>query len=282
MDLYPAIDLLDGRCVRLVQGDFERRTVYGDPVQTAVELAGAGAPWLHVVDLDAARTGQPVNRRIITDIVAAVAVPVQAGGGVRDESSAASLLDAGVVRVVLGTAAVEDPDLVERLAARYPGHVAAGVDHRGGKAGPGGRPGQSASWGEEPREAGPGGRPGQSASWGEEPREVSLRGWTEASGAGLLEVLGRLEDLGVAAVVVTDISRDGTLEGPDVAGLTAALAASTVDLIASGGVGSVDDLARLRRLDAGGRRLAGVIVGRAIHDGRLDLKEALAACAPSA
>ena len=244
MDLYPAVDLLDGRCVRLVQGDFERRTVYGDPVETAVELAGAGAPWLHVVDLDAAKTGQPVNRRIITDITGAVAVPVQAGGGVRDQSGAAALLDAGVARVVLGTAAVEDPDLVERLAARYPGQVAAGIDHRGG--------------------------------------EVSLRGWTRGSGAGLLELLGRLEDLGVAAVIVTDISRDGTLEGPDLAGLSAVLAASTVDLIASGGVASVDDLARLARLDADGRRLAGVIVGRAIHDGRLDLKEALAACAPSA
>jgi phosphoribosylformimino-5-aminoimidazole carboxamide ribotide isomerase len=243
MDLYPAVDLLDGRCVRLVQGDFERRTVYGDPVETAIDLAGSGAPWLHVVDLDAARTGHPVNRRIITDIAAAVEVPVQAGGGVRDDSGAAALLDGGVARVVLGTAAVEDADLVERLAARYPGRVAAGIDHRRG--------------------------------------EVSLRGWTQASGAGLLEVLGRLEDLGAAAVIVTDISRDGTLAGPDLAGLSAALAVSTVDLIASGGVGSVDDLARLARLDADGRRLAGVIVGRAIHDGRLDLKEALAACAPS-
>lgn len=243
MDLYPAVDLLDGRCVRLVQGDFERRTVYGDPVETAIDLAGSGAPWLHVVDLDAARTGHPVNRRIITDIAAAVEVPVQAGGGVRDDSGAAALLDGGVARVVLGTAAVEDADLVERLAARYPGRVAAGIDHRRG--------------------------------------EVSLRGWTQASGAGLLEVLGRLEDLGAAAVIVTDISRDGTLAGPDLAGLSAALAVSTVDLIASGGVGSLDDLARLARLDADGRRLAGVIVGRAIHDGRLDLKEALAACAPS-
>ena len=243
MDLYPAVDLLDGRCVRLVQGDFERRTVYGDPVETAIDLAGSGAPWLHVVDLDAARTGHPVNRRIITDIAAAVEVPVQAGGGVRDDSGAAALLDGGAARVVLGTAAVEDADLVERLAARYPGRVAAGIDHRRG--------------------------------------EVSLRGWTQASGAGLLEVLGRLEDLGAAAVIVTDISRDGTLAGPDLGGLSAALAVSTVDLIASGGVGSVDDLARLARLDADGRRLAGVIVGRAIHDGRLDLKEALAACAPS-
>jgi phosphoribosylformimino-5-aminoimidazole carboxamide ribotide isomerase len=146
--------------------------------------------------------------------------------------------------VVLGTAAIEDHDLVERLAGRYPGRVAAGLDHRGG--------------------------------------EVTLRGWTLGAGAGLLEVLGRLEDLGVDAVVVTDISRDGTLEGPDIPGLAVALAASTVDLIASGGVGSLGDLAALARLDADGRTLAGVIVGRAIHDGRLDVREALAACAPSA
>jgi phosphoribosylformimino-5-aminoimidazole carboxamide ribotide isomerase len=244
MDLYPAVDLLDGRCVRLVQGDFERRTDYGDPVEAAVELARAGAPWLHVVDLDAAKTGEPVNRSLVTEIAAAVPVPVQAGGGVRDDAAAGALLDGGVARVVLGTAAIEDHDLVERLAGRYPGRVAAGLDHRGG--------------------------------------EVSLRGWTLGGGAGLLEVLGRLEDLGVAAVVVTDISRDGTLEGPDIPGLAVALAASTVDLIASGGVGSLGDLAALARLDADGRTLAGVIVGRAIHDGRLDVREALAACAPSA
>jgi phosphoribosylformimino-5-aminoimidazole carboxamide ribotide isomerase len=244
MDLYPAVDLLDGRCVRLVQGDFERRTDYGDPVEAAVELARAGAPWLHVVDLDAAKTGEPVNRSLVTEIAAAVPVPVQAGGGVRDDAAAGALLEGGVARVVLGTAAIEDHDLVERLAGRYPGRVAAGLDHRGG--------------------------------------EVTLRGWTLGAGAGLLEVLGRLEDLGVDAVVVTDISRDGTLEGPDIPGLSVALAASTVDLIASGGVGSLGDLAALARLDADGRTLAGVIVGRAIHDGRLDVQEALAACAPSA
>jgi len=244
MDLYPAVDLLDGRCVRLVRGDFERRTDYGDPLAAAVELARAGAPWLHVVDLDAARTGRPVNRPLITEIAAAVAVPVQAGGGVRDESSAAALLDAGVARVVLGTVAVEDPDLVERLATRYPGRIAAGVDHRRG--------------------------------------EVSVRGWTAGSGVGLLDVLGRLEGAGVAALVVTDIGRDGTLEGPDLDGLAAGLGAASPDLIASGGVGSAADIASLARLEAGGRRLAGVIVGRAIHDGRVDVKEALAACEPSA
>lgn len=245
MDLYPAIDLLDGRCVRLFQGDFERRTVYGDPVATAVELAGAGAPWLHVVDLDAAKTGEPVNRGLVTDIAAAVEVPVQAGGGVRDESAAATLLDAGVARVVLGTAAMEDPGLVKALAALYPGRIAAGLDYLAGTG------------------------------------EVALRGWTEGSGTGMLDALTRLEGLGVAAVIATDISRDGTLQGPDLSGLSKALSSSGLQVIASGGVGSVGDIARLAELEAGGRKLAGAIVGRAIHDGRIDLKEALATCAPS-
>jgi phosphoribosylformimino-5-aminoimidazole carboxamide ribotide isomerase len=244
MDLYPAVDLLDGHCVRLVQGDFDRCTDYGDPVAAALELARAGAPWLHVVDLDAARTGEPVNRSLVTEIAGAVAVPVQAGGGVRDESAARVLLDGGVARVVLGTAAIEDPGLVERLASRYPGRIAAGLDHRGG--------------------------------------ELALRGWSEGSGAGLLEAVDRLGRAGVATVVVTDIGRDGTLEGPDLDGLATTLGASSVDVIASGGVASVEDLASLAGLESGGRRLAGVIVGRAIHDGRLDVQEALAACAPSA
>jgi phosphoribosylformimino-5-aminoimidazole carboxamide ribotide isomerase len=232
--------------VRLVQGDFERRTVYGDPLETAVELARAGAPWLHVVDLDAAKTGEAVNRRLVTDIAAAVEVRVQAGGGVRDAAAAAELLDAGVARVVLGTAVVENRDLVEQLVARYPGRIAAGLDYF--------------------------------ASTG----ELALRGWTEGSGTRMLDALTGLQDLGVAAVVMTDISRDGTLEGPDVEGLSDALGASSIDVIASGGVGTVGDLARLSELEGRGRGLAGVIVGRAIHDGRIDLKEALAACAPSA
>jgi phosphoribosylformimino-5-aminoimidazole carboxamide ribotide isomerase len=261
MDLYPAVDVLDGRCVRLVQGDFERRTVYGDPVEAAVELARAGAPWLHVVDLDAAKTGQPVNRRVVTDIAAAVDVPVQSGGGVRDDSRARDLLEAGVARVVLGTAAIEDPDLVERLAARYPGRIAVGLDYRAA-----------------PRA----GSDQRAAGGADEVGEVALRGWTQGSGEGPLEAMARLEDLGVAAVIVTDISRDGTLEGPDVLGLSATLAASTVDLIASGGVGSIADIATLARLVADGRRLAGVIVGSALHEGKLSLEEALAACAPSA
>ena len=240
MDLYPAIDLRGGRCVRLYQGDYGRETVYGDdPVSQAVAFAEAGAPWIHVVDLDAARTGDPVNRSVVAAIAAAVPVPVQAGGGVRDEAAAQALAEAGVARVVLGTAALEDPDLVRRLAPRIP--VAVGLDARGG--------------------------------------DVAVRGWEQGSGRDLLDVARSFADAGVAALVVTEIGRDGTLEGPDLAGLALVLAETSIDVIASGGVGTLDDLRALHALEAGGRRLSGVIVGRALYEGAFTLAEALAATA---
>ena len=246
MDLYPAIDVRAGRCVRLTQGDYGRETVYGDdPVEVARAFARAGAPWIHVVDLDAARTGRLVNRDVVAAVVAAVDVPVQSGGGVRDAAAAEALLGIGVSRVVVGTAAVTEPALVEMLAERHPGKVAVGLDHRGA-----------------------GGR-----------REVAVRGWTEGSGRDLVELAGDLAARGAAALVVTDIDRDGMLEGPDLEAVAAVLATTTVDVIASGGVGSVADLARLAAVEAGGRRLAGAIVGKAIYEGRLNVAEAVAACA---
>jgi len=238
MDLYPAIDLRGGRCVRLYQGDYGRETVYGDdPVAQARAFAAAGAPWLHVVDLDAARTGDPVNRPVIAAIAAAVDVPVQTGGGVRDEAAAAALFAAGVSRVVVGTAALADPAFVRRLAARHP--VAVGLDARG--------------------------------------REVAAHGWTEGSGRDLLELAAEFDDAGVAALVVTEIGRDGTLEGPDLDQLAAVLGACSLDVIASGGVGSADDLRSLGALAVGERRLAGAIVGRALYEGTVSLADALAA-----
>jgi phosphoribosylformimino-5-aminoimidazole carboxamide ribotide isomerase len=195
LDLYPAIDLRHGRCVRLVQGDYSRQTVYGgDPLEVARELEADGAPWVHVVDLDGARTGRPENRDVVTAIVEAVSVPVQAGGGIRDEFSAEALLGAGVARVVMGTAAVEDPAMVRRLATRHP---------------------------------------------------------------------------------------DGTLGGPDLGGLASLLAATALPVIASGGVGSLHDLRALAGLEARGRALEGVIVGKALHDGAFTVGEAMAACARS-
>ena len=238
MELFPAIDLLDGRCVRLYQGDYARSTVYGDdPVAQALAFEAEGAQWIHVVDLDAARSGEPVNRPVVAAIAEAVSVPVQTGGGVRDEAAAEALFDAGVARVVVGTAALEDPEFVRRLAARHP--VAVGLDSRG--------------------------------------REVAVRGWLQGSGRDLIDLVAAFEGAGVQALVVTEISRDGTLDGPDLSGLAGVLAASEIPVVASGGVGSLNDLRALGALDAGGRRLAGVIVGRAIYDGAFSVAEGVAA-----
>ncbi|MCU0311617.1 MAG: 1-(5-phosphoribosyl)-5-[(5-phosphoribosylamino)methylideneamino]imidazole-4-carboxamide isomerase [Acidimicrobiales bacterium] len=242
MELFPAIDVRDGRCVRLYQGDYDRETVYhDDPVEQARSFAAAGAPWIHVVDLDAARTGLPVNRAVIAEIAAGVDVPVQTGGGVRDEAAAEALFEAGVRRVVVGTAALEQPALVARLAARFP--VAVGLDARG--------------------------------------REVAVRGWEKGSGRDLLDVATEFADVGVEALVVTEIARDGTLAGPDLDGLAEVLAASPLPVVASGGVGDLADLAALAALRAGERSLAGVIVGKAIYEGAFTVEAALAALDPS-
>jgi phosphoribosylformimino-5-aminoimidazole carboxamide ribotide isomerase len=241
MDLYPAIDLRDGRCVRLYQGDYARETVYGDdPVAQASAFAAGGARWIHVVDLDAARTGVGHNRSVVGAIAAAVGpdVSVQTGGGVRDDDAADALLGAGVQRVVVGTAALDDPAWVRRLAARHPGRVAVGLDARG--------------------------------------RDVAVRGWVEGSGHDLVDVARRFDDAGVAALVVTEIGRDGTLAGPALGQLAAVLEATSLDVIASGGVGSLDDLRALGALDVGGRRLAGAIVGRALYEGAFGLADAVA------
>ncbi len=240
MDLYPAIDLRDGKGVRLYQGDYDRETVYDDdPVERAVSFAAAGARWIHVVDLDAARHGLAVNRAVIASIAEAVDVPVQSGGGVRDEAAADALFEAGVARVVLGTAAHEQPALVHRLAKRMP--VAVGLDERDG--------------------------------------EIMVRGWERGSGRSALDLLHEFEDAGVAAFVVTEVGRDGTLEGPDLDGLARVLDATTVPVIASGGVGQLDDLRALADLERAGRHLHGAIVGRAIYEGRFELADALAAVA---
>jgi phosphoribosylformimino-5-aminoimidazole carboxamide ribotide isomerase len=237
-ELYPAIDVREGRCVRLYQGDYDRETVYGDdPVAQARTFAAAGAPWIHVVDLDAARTGDPRNRSLVTAVAAAVDVPVQSGGGVRDDAAADALLTGGVRRVVVGTAALDDPGWVRRLAARHPGRVAVGLDARG--------------------------------------HDVAVRGWTEGSGHDLIDLARRFDDAGVAALVVTEIGRDGTLAGPALDQLAGVLAATRLDVVASGGVGTLDDLRALAALDVGGRRLSGAIVGRALYEGAFALADAV-------
>jgi phosphoribosylformimino-5-aminoimidazole carboxamide ribotide isomerase len=242
VELFPAVDLRGGRAVRLVQGDFGRERAYGDPLELARRFAKAGARWLHVVDLDGARAGEPVQLDLVRAL-AALGVPLQVGGGVRSEAALEKVLAAGAARVVLGTAWVDDPGFVVRAAKAHPGGVAVALDHR----------------------PAPGGG-----------REVAVEGWARGSGLGLLEVLGRLEGVPIAAVLLTAVERDGTFSGPDLSGLAAALGATAVPVLASGGVGSLVDLRALAALEHGGRRLAGVVVGRALVDGRLGIDEALA------
>lgn len=245
MDLFAAVDIRGGVAVRLTQGDFARQAAYGDPVALARRWADAGARWIHVVDLDAARTGRPANRDIVLAVAAAVGCKVQAGGGIRSLGAAAALLDGGVDRVVLGTAAVDDPELLAQLASAYPGRIVAGVDHRGGGA------------------------------------EVAVSGWEAGAGVSLGQVLGHLDEVPLAAVVVTAIERDGTLRGPDLDGLVAVLEGSRHPVVASGGVRDTADLLALAAVTGGGRHLAGVIVGKALVEGALDVEEALAVCGPS-
>lgn len=240
MDLYPAIDLRGGRCVRLTQGDFARETVYGDdPVAQARAFADAGAPWVHVVDLDAARTGEPVNRSVIAALASAVGISVQTGGGVRDDAAAEELLAAGVRRVVVGTAAVEDPVWARRLAARHPGRVVLGLDVRG--------------------------------------QEVAVRGWAEGSGRALLDVATAMDDAGFASYVVTQIDVDGVGSGPDLDTYEALLIAVETEVVASGGVGTLEHLRQLATLEVGNRVLSGAIVGKALYDGSVTIDDALAA-----
>lgn len=250
MQLYPAIDLRNGKCVRLYQGDFARETRYGDnPLGQAQTFVDAGAEWLHIVDLDAARTGDAHNLSHIRDIASAVTANVQAGGGVRDMAKAEALFDAGVHRVVVGTAAMENPAFVRHLAGEYPGRVAVGLDARY--------------------------LPGATSD--EDTWEVAVHGWSEKSGRYLVDTAKEFEDHGVAALIVTEIGRDGTMAGPDLEGLRRVLSLTSLDVIASGGVGELGDLSSLAALDQGGRRLSGAIVGRALYEKHFGLADALLA-----
>jgi phosphoribosylformimino-5-aminoimidazole carboxamide ribotide isomerase len=250
MELFPAIDLRGGAAVRLTQGDFDRQVGYGDPLALATSWVGDGATWLHIVDLDAARTGQPHELPVLEQIVTATAgrARVQTGGGVRSEEIVASRLHQGLARVVMGTAALADPGLATRCARRWPGQVAVGLDYVVGEDGV---------------------------------AQAMGHGWQEGSGRSLAQLLAAWEEEPFAAVVATSIARDGMLGGSDVDGLRSLLGTTAIPVIASGGVGSLRDIAALADLSVDGRRLSGVIVGKALVEGRFSLKEALAACAPS-
>jgi phosphoribosylformimino-5-aminoimidazole carboxamide ribotide isomerase len=251
MELYAAIDLRGGQAVRLIQGDFDAEERYGAPEILAERFVAEGAPWLHLVDLDAARTGEPAHREVILAVARSVPVPVQCGGGVRRPEDVVGLLEGGVTRVVLGTAALEDPGFARAMAERFPGRVALGLDYRR--------------------------RPDGGL-------EARGHGWQVGSGRVVGDLLAELEGVALGAVIVTDIERDGTLSGPDLHGLAEVLDATTAAVIASGGVGGSEDLEALcaLRSPVQGRALAGVVVGKALVDGRVSVGEAVKACAASA
>lgn len=233
MIIFPAVDIRGGRCVRLEQGRFDSETVYGgDPVAMAEKWVSMGARWLHVVDLDGARTGSGENRKIIAEIAIRIGVPVQMGGGIRTMDDITTVLESGVARVILGTSAVKNPDLVSEALRMYPGRVAVGIDAREGR--------------------------------------VAIDGWEKLSSHTAVEFAKRMEQLGCKVIIYTDISTDGMMAGPNIESMEEMIRSVNMDVIASGGVSSLQDLKNLRDIGA-----AGAIVGKAIYTGVLDLKQAI-------
>jgi phosphoribosylformimino-5-aminoimidazole carboxamide ribotide isomerase len=237
MILFPAIDLKDGACVRLVHGDMARSTTFNeDPAAQARDFEAAGFEWLHIVDLNGAFEGRPVNAGAVAAVVGAIGMPVQLGGGIRDLATIAHWLDVGVRRVILGTVALKNPALVREACTEFPGRIVVGIDARGGK--------------------------------------VAVEGWAETSEVRALELALRFEDAGVAAIVYTDIDRDGAMQGLNVEATVDLAFALTTPVIASGGVRGMADLVELKKKEKAG--IEGVISGRAIYDGRIDAAKALA------
>jgi phosphoribosylformimino-5-aminoimidazole carboxamide ribotide isomerase len=235
MILYPAIDLKDGQCVRLLRGEMQDATVFNDdPAAQAKAFQDAGCAWLHLVDLNGAFAGKPVNAAAVEAILGAVGVPAQLGGGIRDMATIEMWLEKGLARVILGTVAVEAPDLVREAARAFPGQVAVGIDARDGR--------------------------------------VATKGWAEETDVDATALARSFEDAGVAAIIYTDINRDGAMQGPNIEATEALARAVSIPVIASGGVSSMADLARLKASGV----IAGAISGRALYDGAIDLPEALA------
>jgi phosphoribosylformimino-5-aminoimidazole carboxamide ribotide isomerase len=238
MNVIPAIDLLEGRCVRLYQGDYGRSQTFNEnPVDVAKQWVDQGATLLHLVDLDGAKSGQPTNLKVIEAIVNTINIPCQVGGGLRDRASVSRVLNIGVKRGILGTIAVEKPDIVAELCAEFPGQILVGIDARNGK--------------------------------------VATRGWLETSEVLATELAARMQQLGAAEIIYTDIHRDGTLAGPNLEALRELAEAISIPIIASGGVSSIADLLNLLTLESMGVKSA--IVGKAIYTGDVSLKEAIQA-----
>jgi phosphoribosylformimino-5-aminoimidazole carboxamide ribotide isomerase len=241
LTLYPAIDLKDGACVRLQRGEMDLATVYGqDPGAQAAAWQALGFSWVHVVDLNGAFAGRPVNGEAVRAILSAVSIPVQLGGGIRDIAGIEAWLEAGVSRVILGSAAAKNPELVREAARKFPGRIVVGIDAKAGM--------------------------------------VATEGWAETSSLKATELAARLQDAGISAIIYTDIARDGMKTGLNLEE-TAALAGSIcVPVIASGGIGGLEDVLALKRAAGAEPNLSGAIIGRALYDGSLDAKAALAAC----
>ncbi len=236
MIIYPAIDLKNGQCVRLVKGDMNQDTIYNDnPAEQALTWARSGFPWIHVVDLDGAVSGAPANQDAVKSIIAAADVPIQLGGGIRTIEQIANWLDEGISRIILGTIAVRDPDLVKRACYEFPGQIAVGIDARNGM--------------------------------------VAVEGWVEESDLQATELAKIFEDVGVSAIIYTDIDRDGTGEGVNVVSTISLAQSTSIPVIASGGVGSLKDLELVR--DASEYGVQGVVVGKALYDGRITPEDAL-------
>ena len=237
-NVFPAIDLIDGKCVRLLQGEYSSETQYSDdPISQALSFQEEGASWIHIVDLDAARTGIANNASVIEKIASQLEIPVQVGGGIRDLERARLIFESGVTRIVIGTAAIENPSLLEEVVSI--GRVAIAVDLKGNK--------------------------------------VAVHGWKKKTDLSYTDLFERFEKTGVDAYIVTHIERDGTLEGPDIDAYKNIISSTTKDVIASGGVGSIDDLRDLSLLDVNGKNLRGVIVGRAFYEGKFSLSQAIEA-----
>ena len=237
MILFPAIDLKEGQCVRLVQGDMNQATVFNaDPAAQAASFEAQGFHYLHVVDLDGAFAGKPMNAQAVEAILAGVKMPVQLGGGIRNLETIEAWLSKGIARVIIGTAALKNPDLVREGARKFPGRVAVGIDARGG--------------------------------------HVAVEGWADTAELTAIELAKRFEDAGVAAIIYTDIARDGILKGLNIESTIELAEAISIPVIASGGLASLEDVKRLLQPDCA--KLAGAVTGRALYDGRLDPKEALA------
>lgn len=238
MIIFPAIDLKDGACVRLEKGEMGKATVFSrDPAAQGLAFQQQGFEWIHIVDLNGAFEGKPVNIDAVKSILASVTIPLQLGGGIRDIATIKQWLEAGVARVILGTIALRNPQLVKDACRLYPGKIAVGIDGRGGK--------------------------------------VAVEGWAETSEIGVIDLAKKFEDAGVSAIIYTDINRDGILQGPDLEGTKLLAESINTPVIASGGVSSADDIRQLKKIETSG--IMGVIVGRAFYDGRITPEEALAA-----